>query len=220
MNINFVCAEKDVAEKLPIVPAKKLIPDWYRTLKQDTQLHPGGPTIPTIKQCPPVTDFITSGYIIPNPYELTMNPKSEPGNFESFDWNSDVNYDLSVHHHKMCPVTIKGTKRHWVKIKHPWIVKTPPGYSCLFVQPFFFFNPDLHLFPAIVDTDKHDLPVEFPGYSLHNRTITINKGDPLMQIIPFKRDEWTHNIIVEQLETELKEGQTYKKLFHSKKKFQ
>ena len=41
-----------------------------------------------------------------------------------------------------------------------------------------------------------------------------------MQIIPFKRDEWTHNIIVEQLETELKEGQTYKKLFHSKKKFQ
>ncbi len=79
-------------------------------------------------------------------------------------------------------------KQHWIKLKNPWLVRTPPGYSCLFIQPVYEFNPNLRLLSGIVDTDTFDLPVEFPGWIVNDHI--IKAGDPLMQVIPFKRDSW------------------------------
>lgn len=219
VNINFKSADQYILENFPVVPAKKILPDWFKTVSTETRLHIAGDTIPTIKQCMPVMDILTSGYIIVNPYELTLFPKDEPGNYEDFNIHSHVDYQPTSHHHKMCPVRIDDNKKHWIKIKHPWTVTTPEGYSCLFLQPFYNFNHDLSLFPAIVDTDKHDLPVEFPGYSMQSKSITLKQGEPLMQVIPFKRDEWNMELGFEESASELDGGYRYKDLFHAKKKY-
>ena len=60
----------------------------------------------------------------------------------------------------------------------------------LFIQPFYNFKHEWLLFPAIVDTDQHDVAVHFPGYTRSKEKTVIEEGQPLMQVIPFKRDEW------------------------------
>ena len=210
----------DVIEHVPVVPAKKLVPEWYKRVQQNTQLHPGGPTIPTIKQCPPVTDMLTSGYVITCPVDIKIFPEDEPANFKGVSAETHPDFVPSQHHWKMCPVDVGQGKMHWTKIKHGWTVRTPPGYSCLFMQPFFFFQNQWTLFPAIVDTDKHDVPVEFPGYLHSDNNITITQGTPLMQVIPFKRDEWEMKMLEDTDEPSLLEQGSYKDMFQSKKKYQ
>ena len=218
MKIQFYNSN-DIINESPVVPAKKLVPEWYKKVKQDTQLHPGGPTIPTIKQCPPVTDMLTSGYIITCPVDIKLFPKEEPANFLSVNAETYAQFMPEQHHWKMCPVDVHG-KMHWTKIKHGWTVRTPAGYSCLFVQPFFFFNKDFTLFPAIVDTDKHDVPVQFPGYLNTNKETLIKQGTPLMQVIPFRRDEWEMELLEDDSNGSRLEHGSYKELFQSKKRFQ
>ena len=209
----------DVHNHVPVVPAKTLVPEWYKQVQQNTSLHPGGPTIPTIKQCPPVTDMLTSGYIISCPVDVTLYPKEEPANYKGINAQTHPDYMPSQHHWKMCPVDIKG-KEHWTKLKHGWTVRTPEGYSCLLMQPFYFFNKDITLFPAVVDTDKHDIPVEFPGYLHSNNKTIIKQGTPLMQVIPFKRDEWQMEMLENTGKPSILEQGSYKDLVQSKKKFQ
>jgi len=221
MDIEFIASSQEIHDNWPVVPAKKLVPDWYKNTKQETQLHPNGPIIPTIKQCPPVTDLLTSGYIIRNPFSLTLYPKDEPGGYTGINAQSHIQLQPDVHHWKMCPVNVSG-KQHWTKINNGWTVKTAPGYSCLFMQPFFFFNKNITLFPGIVDTDKHDIPVQFPGYLHSDEPIIIEEGTPLIQIIPFKREEWKMQTSVNaniKEETKLADGR-YKDIFQTKKKFQ
>jgi hypothetical protein len=43
---------------------------------------------------------------------------------------------------------------------------------------------------AIVDTDKHDVPTHFPFFMKHGFEGKIPVGTPIVQIIPFKRQEW------------------------------
>jgi len=219
MEIKFYNRD-DVINEYPVLPANKCIPEWYKKVQTDVNLHPGGPTIPTIKQCPPVTDMLTSGYIIRNPVELVLYPKQEPANYEGVVAEAHPDFKPSQHHWKMCPVDIRG-KVHWTKLAHGWTVRTPEGYSCLFMQPYYFFNKQINLFPAVVDTDKHDLPVEFPGYTYASEKITIPAGTPLMQVIPFKRDDWKMEMLVSNdTPSELAYEGKYKDLFQSRKKFQ
>jgi hypothetical protein len=99
-------------------------------------------------------------------------------------------------------------------------VKTPPGYSCLFIQPFYNFKHEWLLFPAIVDTDRHDVAVHFPGYTRSKEKTVIEEGQPLMQVIPFKRDEWKMSTnLQETTKSKLDSEHNYQNTFHSKKKF-
>ena len=43
---------------------------------------------------------------------------------------------------------------------------------------------------AVVDTDKHNVPTHFPFFMKHGFEGKIPLGTPIVQIIPFKRQEW------------------------------
>jgi hypothetical protein len=118
---------------------------------------------------------------------------------------------------------IDGKKKVYIKFALPWVVKTPPGYSCLFYQPEFLFNENFRLFPGIVDCDTYGQQVNFPAYTLKQGSFKIDAGTPLIVVLPYKRDEWASKI-------ELASGSNpnlvaryfergYKKLFHNKKSF-
>ena len=221
-NIVFVCSDAEVLKNHPVMPAKNVIPAWYKKLANETQIHIAGDTIPTIKKCMPVMDIITSGYVITNPHRLVLHPHNMPGNHVDYHAHAHIDYMPDTHEHKMCPVKIDDRKKHWLKIKQPWIVRTPPGYSCLFIQPFYDFKHEWLLFPAIVDTDKHDVAVHFPGYTKSEHQITIEEGQPLMQVIPFKREEWKMSARYEKLvvnSSELDSEKSYQNTFHSKKSY-
>ena len=77
--------------------------------------------------------------------------------------------------------------------------------------------------PAIIDTDEFDLSqLNFPGY-LNGNEASMKPGVPFVQIIPFKRDEWTHKLSFKEKHTFSKMNfflhNMYKRAFHQRKKF-
>lgn len=222
MNIKFISMDQDVIDNYPVLPTKKVLPKWFKELPTEKFAYPLGSTLPTIKKCMPATDMLTSGYIIQNVIDVDVIKEKTQGNFvENRIKVKDTKYAPEAHRFEMCPVKNpdSGTdKQHWIKIKNPWLVRTPPGYSCLFIQPVYEFNPNLRLLSGIVDTDTFDLPVEFPGWIVNDHI--IKAGQPLMQVIPFKREDW--NMSMEFTDThdpKMTDDLRYKDLFHVKKKF-
>jgi hypothetical protein len=51
--------------------------------------------------------------------------------------------------------------------------------------------------PSIVDTDRHPAPVNFPFFLRKDFTGILESGTPIMQIIPFKREEWKSEVLLD-----------------------
>lgn len=224
MDIKFTATDPAAIEHFPPRPANKLVPDWYRDLDMWKKNQYPGEGWPTIKHCVPVQDMITSGYILTNPYDTIIQPFEAEG-ITDYETKSVVRDYVKSHDHEQCPVKINGQSKHYFKINQPWIIRTPPGYSCLFVQPFYHFEERFTLLPSIVDTDNHDMEVSFPGYTLTDKEFKLEPGQPLMQVIPFKRDDWTMTVehapgVRSKLESMRAAGMAgYRTLFHKKKSF-
>jgi hypothetical protein len=67
---------------------------------------------------------------------------------------------------------------------------TPKGYSCLFLPPVGYRTTPLQAVPAVIDTDKSTLEVLPPMWIKEDFEGVIEKGTPLVQVIPFKRTNW------------------------------
>ena len=225
MNITFVCGKEEAKQYAP-VPASTYRPDWYSKLNPYVDQEK---TFPTIKKCMPVYDTITSGYIIFNPVEQRIQTYQRDEEHEGFRRTYPMGWQNQSpsegHAHSQCPVAINGTKKDYITFSVPWRIETPPGYSCIIQSPFYHFEERFKLYPAIIDTDTIDVPWNnWPGVAMQDDFI-LAPGEPLAQIIPFKREDW-------EMETEINEegikrdsalkfylSDAYSKIFHRKKKF-
>ena len=86
-----------------------------------------------------------------------------------------------------------------IKILSPWLIKTPPGYSCLFVPPLNHVNLPFRPLSGVVDTDKYSkLPINFPSIPQEipekQQTKIIPAGTPIVMVIPFKRESWKMDV--------------------------
>jgi hypothetical protein len=178
------------------VPAKKAIPDWYKDMnsyirgKKEVITDPnGGNTSSTIKKCMPVFDALTAGYIIPLPCDIYVFQEDGAPAFKSPDTpyiNKHSTFQLGNH-----PSATGFTPPKFI---NSWIVKTPPGYSCMFIPPMHHDNM-FRVLEGVVDTDVYHGAVEFP-FQLKDNSWEgiIPAGTPMVQVIPFKRESWIHEI--------------------------
>ena len=208
------------------VPSKFNIPEWFKDLKHDTKNL-------TVKGCMPFLDSLTAGYILKMPidfyleHNVTIDGEKKTGfissaelvNSESNKLNlnfSGVDTSHSTKQLKNSPHVEKNNNLPIHKILNPWIIKTPPGYSCLFTPLLNNQDDRFSIIPAIVDTDTFETEINFPIIfnSDKNKELKthIKRGTPYVQIIPFKRDSW--KMSVQSIdETELnKKRAFYKKL--------
>lgn len=219
MKIQFVCSDPAVKEYFDVKPASKVVPEWYKDLPTREKFDRN--QIPNIKECMPVQDMILSGYIIFNTYEFTLFPVPSKG-VEEFTVLTHKTGHIDSHGYEQCPVKLQGQRKNYFKIDNPWLIRTPPGYSCLIMQPFYHFDERFQLMPAIVDTDVHDLPIQIPGYIKSNEPVNVESGTPIAQIIPFKRDEWELETLTKPHKTSKLQfmfASAYRKVFHNKKIF-
>ena len=71
-----------------------------------------------------------------------------------------------------------------------WGIKTPKGYSALFTHPLNRTDLPFITTSGIMDTDKWGIWGNQPFYLQKNWEGVIEAGTPIIQVIPFKRDEW------------------------------
>jgi hypothetical protein len=191
------------------IPAKLNIPEWYKKLEHT-------PLNKTIKGCMPFLDTLTSGYLLKMPQDFyirhNVDNKNENGeifkdSFQTFGlygqsqilYNKNINLNSGINVHQTTqlegsPLIEKNKNLPFYKILNPWKIKTPKGYSCLFVPPLNNSDDRFSIIPGIVDTDVFELEINFPivlnGDKYSELKSTIKKGTPYVQIIPFKRDSW------------------------------
>lgn len=209
-------------------PASRLVPEWYKNtdsyLNDNKKIPSGtGDTTGTIKKCIPVFDAITAGYIIETPSDVWVSFRD--GN-PYFEWSS---YDMiSFHPIEQAPLHPNKNGYSYPKWMNPWSIKTPKGYSTLFVQPFHRESP-FEILPGIVDTDQYFAAVNFP-FVMKDRNFEglIPVGTPMAQVIPFKRESWSSELgdtddlknqdaVVRKLRTKIFDK--YKTLFWTKKEY-
>jgi len=191
------------------IPTKLNIPDWYKKLEH-TILNK------TVKGCMPFLDSLTAGYLLKMPQDFyirhnVLNENKEKDSFQTFGLyevsqllnakSINLNSALDVHSIKQLegsPFIDKNKNLPFYKILNPWKIKTPKGYSCLFISPLNNSDDRFSIIPAIVDTDTFPNEINFPivinGDKYPILEDTIKKGTPYVQVIPFKRDSWKMKI--------------------------
>lgn len=190
-------------------PIKLNIPEWYKKLDHTLSQK-------TIKGCMPFLDTLTSGYLLKIPQDFNVrhniDNKNEKGekfkdSFQTFGLHDqsqilyarsiNLNSGFDTHDSNQVegsPFIEKNKNLPFYKILNPWKIKTPKGYSCLFVPPLNNADDRFSIIPGIVDTDTFPNEINFPiiinGDKYPVLETTIKKGTPYVQIIPFKRDSW------------------------------
>ena len=185
--ITFCASNKDMLDIWPHPkPASRVIPDEYKSLKRftDNDLHQ-----PTVKTCMPFLDSMTMGYVMFFEQDYLVDPIE--GDFSVTPANREPN-DFGYHNRVQLPKQWeKQTGKNAGKFHNKWLIKTPPGYSCLFLQPMNRLEERFKIIEGVVDTDKYISLINFPFFLLKkDKQFLIKKGEPMVQVIPFKRESW------------------------------
>jgi len=232
------------------VPADRSIPEWFRKTSKSCPVgklpegtHPDKDS--TIKTCMPVLDAMTGGYVVKSPVDMKI---------KAWQDDDDIHFNCEWAKSGMSPhdfINFHGTwqlGKHSLFDKTPpdavalklitWFcIETPPGYSILVNN---HHNNDhlkdlgIQFMNGIIDSDNYTLEINFPFIftNLSKNGVLIPQGTPLLQLFPFKREAWSHEIIsmipgddfsrkrhrdVTALQSMFRGG--YRKVFRSVKKF-
>lgn len=180
-------------------PSYNYLPEWYKKIPLEAEGYekPGLSDFNskasnlTIKGCTPFLDAMTAGYMVILQADLEVK-KAVTGDLY-FNWRSEGDL-VSLHtpeQHPGLPSIVQGQDLV-IKFGFSFTIRTPKGYSCLFTHPLNRHDLPFRTFSGIVDTDGYTQEVQFP-FQLNEEIkepMIIEKGTPVCQIIPFKRDDW------------------------------
>lgn len=186
-------------------PAAQSIPKWYKDMpvhmdnEKTTGLNKESVAVSnlTLKGCSPFLDAITSGYMFVLPFDLEFRRNEQ--NMIGMRWATNNNF-ISTHGPSQAPgiPTPVGGNDALLKWRPGWRIVTPKGYSSFFTHPINRHDLPFRTFSGVVDTDMYELGVEFPFQLLNTITeeiFILEKGTPICQVIPFKREDWTSGSI-------------------------
>jgi hypothetical protein len=220
-------------------PAINALPRWYRDMPKFFNIDPNRevPTrdFGTIRACPAVNDIMASGYVLYLPGDIFIDATGEEvrfnvGTFGNGSRIYEAGFELISLHD---PVSTKGYQSMFefheqtLKWQTYWGIRTDEGYSTMFVHPFHRTDLPFYCASAIVDTDKFGTRSPYAFFIKKGFKGIIPRGTPMLQVIPFKREDWQMQIV----EPDRKDyhrnqqriastfTQPYKKIFWQRKKY-
>ena len=190
--IKFICEHEHLDYIPKPIPASKMLPQWYKDMPSyvdNIKIHEVAGANATIKKCMPIFDTMTTGYFIVLPCDVYISkdingmPSVTPSFGEKMvsdhSLKQAITFDIPKEYHKQL-----------LKWTNFWKIKTPKGWSVMFVQPMHRDDLPFQILPGIVDTDEFVLSVQFPFLLRKDFEGTLPKGTPIAQVIPFKRENW------------------------------
>lgn len=195
--IEFLTSEQHLDVLIPPAPAGKFIPEWYKSIPahdKTSRSHKGGYTA-TAKKCIPMIDAMTNGFIIPLPSDIHIRTNEDAS---LIDITENPYIKLTDEHSpSQVGPNFPFPGKHIIKFNNPFIIKTSPGYSCMFVAPINHLETRFVTFGAVVDTDVYDREINFPTVWLAgNFDDYLLAGTPIIQCIPYKRNTTVSNYSV------------------------
>ena len=173
-------------------PAIKNLPQWWKDIpaysneKQKFDLSPQ-PTV-TVKRCVPTIEMLGLGYYVPLWSDLLV---TQQDGFPYVKWGVEVNVLETWDTQQVNSFKIPdGYSNTVFKNLHGWTIKTPPGWSSIFLHPVGYSDLPFQVISGIVETDVLDTDINVPFVLKNNFEGLIEKGTPMFQVIPFKREKW------------------------------
>lgn len=200
MKIKFSCDAHLLGVIPNPVPAIKATPDYFRPIKPQSDNNPKSGTV---KRCVPFLDALSAGFIIPmwcDVYVIARNGNLSidfPPNFpQSETLGSHSSAQIPKH-----PLANKPYGNMPMKWINPWVIETELGVSCLFTPPLNHMETRFKLLDGVVDTDTYYNNVNFPFlWTAGDGEFFIKKGTPLVQVIPFRREEQSFEVSAVDIE--------------------
>ncbi|HWE92481.1 MAG TPA: DUF6065 family protein [Tepidisphaeraceae bacterium] len=162
-------------------PASRNVPAWFKDMPMSRE------EISTLKRCPPFLAAMTAGYIIPSPVDLQFD-MSDKGVLSAHG-----NVDFLGNHPQSQYQDSPFGRHPVIKFHNPWIIVTPPEYVCFVTGPVNRFELPFLPLSGVIETGTYYNRVHFPMACLMRpgQKYELKAGTPLVQIIPFRREEWT-----------------------------
>lgn len=196
--IEFVTAYPEISIAFPEpIPASKGIPQWYKDqpsyMDGDSSITNGQMKL-TVKKCQAFFDAMAGGYLLRMPIDLYVDTTDGKKEFElPLDCRAYQARLIATHTNEQV-AHMKWDEdiylRHILRVHPTWLVKTPPGYSTLFTQPMHQDPSPIFAVSAIIDTDNFLSDGYLSFLVKKGFKGVIKQGTPLIQVIPFKRDDW------------------------------
>lgn len=185
--IQFRCLKEDWNVIPKPFPARKLLPEWYKTLQPKTE---PGLEKSTIKRCAPFLDAMVVGWIIPLATEIHIKSNKD---CSQVDWKCNFNKPIIETH---SAVQLNGDKhpaypKPPIKFINHWSIKVPKGWSILFTNPLNRADERFTCVTGLVDCDNYEEFINFPAFwTKPNFNGILPVGTPLVQAIPIRRDSF------------------------------
>jgi hypothetical protein len=186
--IEFLCRPEDEGVIAEPVPAKSVLPAWFRQLPGIAKSHLSATNNGlTVKRCLPFVDAMSAGWIIPLAAAVRLEI-SDGGQTVTAGWEFDREM---VSNHAAFQFAGSPYEPHPpMKFHNYWTIRTPRGWSCLFVPPINRPNGVIEVLSGLVDTDSYRSPVNLPFVAIApDGVYALKKGTPLVQVIPFRRGD-------------------------------
>lgn len=212
------------------VPASKVIPEWFKRIPQENDGLPVAQrNRGTVKRCVPFLDALSAGYMVTLPWELEVK------------WvNGSQMVFWAAEHTKEKIVVLddpwrapglpapEGFAENVWRILLPTVAHTPEGYSTLQTHPFNRYDLPFLTLTGVVDSDKSFRGIVANIYIREDFEGIIEKGTPMVQIFPFKRENWVmengpydeEEALSHSYEVGSVISRSYQKFFWSKKTYQ
>ena len=180
--LNCFTHHEYIARTAPIVPAIKLIPEWWKELPSsfyDNSFFPS----PTMKHCVGMVDYYKKSIIIPLWSELALNVEADG----TYRWQfSDGETEGETHNTTKQAFGFLNGYAH-LKIKSPWLLQTKEDIDWVWSHPTYSY-PNSHnivSLPAIVKyTTQHATNINMLIYRGVVGVTTIPQGQPMAFLTP------------------------------------
>lgn len=179
-------------------PSKTYIPEWFKNMPpySPSENDPEGKKIivedgesnATAKKCTPMLDGITTGYTI------TLWADIQIRNIDGYPritWRTSQNI-FEMHGNYGAPLVPPPTGYANIVLKYltRFKIETPKGYSIMIRNPAGHNDLPFYAIPAIIDSDKSVIDNNIPVWIKKDFEGIVEKGTPIAQVIPFKRESW------------------------------
>lgn len=178
----------------PPLPAKNYVPQWFKNIplwhekEKIINMHQNGEyeINSTVKKCVPFMDTFLIGYIQELWCDIIFyeNDKGEI----NFQHNGD--YDpIEIREKTHLPIDDRWYSKEFVW-KTKWEPLTPVGYSTLYVHPLNRIDLPFFTVSGVIDTDNWPITGTYPFLLKRGFTGKLERGTPIYQIVPLKREQW------------------------------
>jgi len=206
LKINFICRDA-IGLLFDIVPASKMRPDWWKKLRPIIPNEENTPPIQagvSLKGCPAVHTFFNAGYVLLSPCDIHIKSDDETYYLTTPENMQDIYEIFPKGHGQVQMNTLKLDE--WIKftVKISTHIHVTSNQPCniLFLNPLWSNienQPDFVCMNGVMQIDTksysgtgHEI---VPNFLVRKNTeILIKKGQPLLQVIPFRQE----NVVAEK----------------------